>query len=192
MTSASRGGCRAAALTLLLAGLPAGCAPADRDQLAKEVLAADPSFAGVLEKHHELANRIDTYQRELALKRSTVDQTIKQMRQDLAASAEAVRSRSAETKAKMEPDRRRIADALRASAGELRARQAQRAAVGRELARLKKSLSRSGETALSPEQSGADPRLQDLLRDADRIDQEVALIKRHGRLLKIKLLLIQF
>ena len=85
--SAPGGGTAAAALTLLLAGLMPGCAPADRDQWTKEVLAADPSFAGVLEKHRELANRIDTYQRELALKRTTVDQTIKQMRQDLAASA---------------------------------------------------------------------------------------------------------
>ena len=192
MTRAPGGGTAAAALALLLAGLTSGCAPTDRDQLAKEVLAADPAFAGVLEKHRELANRIDTYQRELTLKQTTVDQTIKQLRQDLAASTEAVRIHTADTKAKMEPDRRQVTGALRAAAAELRERQTQRAAVGRAIAQLKKSLNSSSAALTSEERSRQEARVQEMLGDADRVDQEIALIKGHIRLLKIKLLLIQF
>ena len=82
----------AAALLLAAAGFT-GCERADHDALAGEVLAADPEFSSVLDKHEEIINRIETYQRELELKRTTVDQTIAQMRQDLAASTESVRDR---------------------------------------------------------------------------------------------------
>ncbi len=178
-------------LTALASGLlVAGCAPVDRDELTKEVLATDSSFASVLEKHRELANRIETYERELALKRNTVEPTIKQMRQDLAASAEAVRAKSAETKAKMDPDRRRLIEALAEAKGELKATQAQRAAIGRAISQLRKSLKSSSEAWTDQERDRQDAHVEDMLRDAVRIDREMAAIKAHVRLLKIKLLLI--
>ena len=171
--------------------LGAGCAPVNRDELAKEALAADPSFASVLEKRRELANRIETYERELALKRGTVEQTITQMRQDLAASADAVRAKSAETKAKMDPDRRRLTDSLNAAVKELRAEQAQRAAIGRAISQLRKSLKSASEAWTAEERARQDARVDEMLRDAARIDHELAAIKAHVRLLKIKLLLMK-
>ena len=180
-------------LAALASGLlAAGCAPVNRDELTKEALAADPSFASVLEKHRELVNRIETYERELALKRNTAEQAIKQMRQDLAVSAEAVRAKSAETKAKMEPDRRRFIDALAQSEGELKAKQAQRAAIGRAISQLRKSLKSSREAWTDTERARQDTHVEEMLRDAARIDREMAAIKTHVRLLKIKLLLIAF
>ena len=179
-------------LATLASGLiAAGCAPVNRDELAKEALAADPSFASVLEKHRELASRTETYERELTLKRSTVEQTIKQMRQDLAASAEAVRAKSAETKARMDPDRRRLTDSLDAAGKELRAKEAQRAAIGRAISQLRKSLKSSSEAWTAEERARQDAHVEEMLRDAARIDYELAAIKAHVRLLKIKLLLIK-
>lgn len=176
----------------LLVGLAAaGCAPVNRDELDKEVLATDPAFAFVLEKRRELANRIDTYARELALKRNTVEQTIKQLRRDLAASADAVRTRTAETKAKMDPDRRRLLRALGEAGEELQAKRAQRAAVGRAISQLRKSLQSSGEAWTDTERERQNAHVEEMLGDAARIDQEMAAIKAHVRLLKIKLLLIK-
>ena len=178
---------------VLLVGLAAaGCAPpADRDELAKEALAADPSFAAVLEKHRELASRIETYERELALKRSTVEQTVKQLRQDLAASADAVRARTAETQAKMDPDRKRLLQALNAAGEELKIAQARRAAIGRAISQLRKSLKSSSQAWTDEERTRQDAHVDEMLRDAARIDHEMAAIKIHVRLLKIKLLLIK-
>lgn len=180
-------------LMALASGLiVAGCAPVNRDELAKEALAADPSFASVLEKRQELANRIETYERELALKRGTVEQAIKQMRQDLAASAKAVRAKSAETKARMDPDRRRLIEALAAAGGELKATQARRTAIGRAISQVRKSLKSSSEAWTDEERARQDAHVEEMLRDAARIDHEMAAIKAHARLLKIKLLLITF
>ena len=174
----------------LLSLCVAGCAPPDPDELAKEVLATDPSFASVLEKRQELANRIDTYQRELALKRSTVEQTIQQMRQDLVASADAVRAKTEETKAKMEPYRKPLTKALAEAREELRAKQAQRAAIGRSISQLRKSLKRSSAASTDEERALQEVHADDMWRDAARIDQEMTAIKSYVRHLKIKLLLI--
>jgi hypothetical protein len=121
-----------------------------------------------------------------------VEQAIKQMRQDLAASAKAVRAKSAETKARMDPDRRRLIEALAAAGGELKATQAQRAAIGRAISQLRKSLKSSSAGWTDEERARQDAHVEEILRDAARIDHEMATIKAHVRLLKIKLLLIRF
>ena len=93
---------------ILIAASLAGCAPIDRDKLTKEVVAKDPEFGAVLEKRKELASRIETYNRELAVRKSEVEKKIAQLRRDLVESSASVRSRSSEVKKRMEPDRLRI------------------------------------------------------------------------------------
>ncbi len=61
-------------ITLLVG---AGCGPpASREELTKQVLKVDSEFTSVLDKHRELSNRIETYERELALKRSHHDYSL--------------------------------------------------------------------------------------------------------------------
>src|SRR5262245_60128962 len=103
-------------LLLCLAALGAGsCQPANREELTKEVLAADPKFDSVLEHDRELVNRIDTYEQELALKRRTVDDSITQLKKDLTATEAAVTAKIEETKKKIDPDRVAQEEALTAS-----------------------------------------------------------------------------
>jgi chromosome segregation ATPase len=168
--------------------LTAGCVvPINRDAVSKEVLDADPSFHSVLEKHRDLKRRIETLQRELSLKRSTVNQTIEQLREDLKASVAAVRAKTRETRAKIDPDRQRLAHALREGAAELKSKQLERAVVGRAMSQLKKS-QRAGESAAgAPRDAQRD--LESMAADAERLDHELAALREHIRLLKLKLLL---
>ena len=184
---------RAAGLAaVFVAGIVlAGCAPANRDELAKEVLAADPSFAAVLERRRELANRIDTYERELALKRSTVDQTVNQLREDLAASTKAVRAKTQETRAKLDPDRRRLTQALAGAGEALKAKQLERAAIGHSISQLRKSLENSNVAWTDEERARQAASVDEMVRDATRVDYELDALKAHMRLLKIKLLLVK-
>ena len=171
--------------------MTAGCAPAGREGLTKEVLKADPEFSSVLEKYRELANRIDTFERELSLKRSTVEQTIKQMRKDLAATAATVRSKTDELKKRIEPDRQRLELALSMAGEELKTKRAQRASLGRSVTQLKKAVKTASAAWTEEERSRQEAQIQEMLRDASRLDQELAAMKEHIRLLKIKLLLIK-
>ena len=168
-----------------------GCSPVNREELTNEVLTADPTFASVLDKHRELANRIETYERELALKRGTVEQTIAQMRKDLAASAATVRNKTAETKKRMEPDRERVERALSLAGEELRAKQIQRASLGRSMSQLRKALHNARAVWTEAERSRQEAQIDEMRRDDARLDQEMAAMKAHMRLLKIKLLLIK-
>ncbi len=168
-----------------------GCTSARREDLVKEVVSADPAFAEVLDKHRELSNRLQTYQRELALKRTTIEQHIAQLRRDLATAAANVRTKTAETKKRMEPDRKRLTDALDNASDELRNRQTARAAVGRSIAQLRKTLKASDANTTAQERTARDAQLSEMVRDAARIDHETATLKEHVRLLKIKLLLIK-
>ena len=170
----------------------AGCTqPANREALAKEAVKADPSFAAVLDKHRELTNRVDTYERELALKRSTVERTIAQMRKDLADAEASVRTKVVETKKKIEPDRERLELTLSMAGEELRTKHIQRASLGRSIAQLKKSGQRREAAWTAQERARQERQLQEMLRDASRLDQESATLKEHVRLLKIKLFLIK-
>ena len=172
-----------AALLLFVASM-AGCAPpVNREKLSKEVVSKDPDFGAVLEKRQELSNRIQTYQRELEVRRSTAEKSITQLRKDLADTAASVRIKIDEVKKRIEPDRKRIELALAMAGEELKAKRAQRASLGNQISQLKKSVQTGA--------AGQDARLNDMLHDAGRLDQEMASLKEHVRLLKIKLLLIK-
>lgn len=177
----------AALLCLVLAG----CAQSSREQLAKEVLKADPNFSAVLEKHRELANRLETYERELTLKRTTVERSIAQLRKDLADAAANVKVKALDAKRKLEPERERLVLALAMASEELRAKRLQRASLGRGIAKLKKALGSAKDIWTKDERARQDTQIQEMLRDAARLDQEMAALKQHVRLLKIKLLLIR-
>ncbi len=178
---------RRGVFALLLAGAMAGCAPANRDDLTKEVLRADPEFVSVLEKHKQLASRIETYQRELALKRSTVERNIAQLRKDLVSTVSSVRVKTADVKKKMEPDQKRLEGELTQAVTELREKQSQRASLGRQIAQHRKTL----KTSLASDHLRQEAQLAEMLGDATRLDLELTTIKEHIRLLKVKLLLIK-
>ncbi len=177
-------------IVLLLFGM-AGCAPANREELAKQVLAIDPEFNAVLEKYRDLSSRIETYQRELALKRSTTERAIAQMRKDLAVTAASVRAKTAEVKKRMEPDQKRLQLALSMSSEELQAKRLQRASLGRSIAQLKKALTSKDATWTDQERARQQAQLDEMLRDTARFDKEMQVLKEHLRILKIKLLLIK-
>jgi hypothetical protein len=176
---------------ILLAIGAASCAPAKRDDLVKEVLKADPEFSSVLEKHRELNSRMETAKRELELKRTTIERSIAQLRKDLAAAATSTRAKTSEITKRMEPDQQRLTMALSLSSDELRAKRIQRASLGRSIAQLRKSLSRQDSPETPQERTRQQAQLDEMLRDAARLDGEMTGLKQHVRLLKIKLLLIK-
>ncbi|MBI3331302.1 MAG: hypothetical protein HYZ96_04225 [Candidatus Omnitrophica bacterium] len=176
---------------LIVLGWVGGCAPADREQLIHEVLKVDPSFARVLDHHRELANRIETYRQELALKRKTVEEGIAHLRKDLAAAATSVRSKTLEAKKRLQPEREQLTLRLSLASEELRAKRAQRASVGRSIAQLGKSLGQQDGGLTPQERSRQQAQLDELARDTARLDQELAALREHTRLLRIKLLLIK-
>jgi len=178
-------------VVVLLAVGAASCAPAKRDDLVKEVLKADPEFSSVLEKHRELNSRIETANRELELKRTTIERNIAQLRKDLAAAAASARAKMAEIKKRIEPDQQRLTMALSLSSDELRAKRIQRASLGRSIAQLRKSLNRQDSPGTPEERTRQQAQLDEMLKDAARLDGEMTGLKQHVRLLKIKLLLIK-
>ena len=179
-------------LPLLLAFLWAsGCAPANREELVKEVLKTDPEFSSVLDKHQQLASRIETLQKELELKRTTIQQSIKQLQKELATAAEHVKLKTADVKKRMEPDRQRLGLALSMAVNELREKREQRAQLGRSLAELKKASKNPHAEWTEKERTHHERQMDEMLQDAKRFDQEMAQLKEHLRLLKIKLLLIK-
>ena len=180
-------------LLLVLTGLmPGGCAPANREELTKEVLTADPQFDKVLDRYREVTNRIDTFEQELALKRQTVDESVAQLKKDLAATEASVKAKIEDAKKKIEPERLAQEQALQTAAQELRAKQVQRAALGKSMAQLAKLL-KSKDAPLAPEAREREGvRMADMTKDANRLDLEMAALKTHMRLLKIKILLLKF
>lgn len=169
-----------------------GFAPANRGALEKDVLKADPSFISVLEKHRELGSRLQTYERELELKRSDVEAQIGQLRKGLSAAAKSAHGKVAQTKALMNPDRERLRLALTMAGEQLRATQLQRASIGRSIAQLRKTLKQEDAAFSSQDRARQAAQLDELLRDAKRLDVEIVSMKEHVRLLKVKLLLIKF
>lgn len=170
----------------------AGCAPVNREELARRVVAADPEFAAVLDKRETLEGRISTEEKKLELVRETIQQEIAQKKKELAEKAGAVRKKIAEIKTQMQPDLDRLTAALAQASADLRAQQTQRAAIGREVAQLKKALKAAG-AAWGPEQRTLqETQIAERLRDAQRIDHDIASLKDHIKLLKTKLLLVRF
>ncbi|MBI1991745.1 MAG: hypothetical protein HYS71_00700, partial [Candidatus Omnitrophica bacterium] len=103
-----------------------------------------------------------------------------------------VKGKVAEVKRQMEPERRRLQLELSMANEELYAKRFQRASLGRSIAQLRKA--EKTVQAAGTEQARArrqNAQLDELQRDAHRLDQEIAVIKGHLRLLKIKILLIR-
>jgi len=178
--------------TLLCLGVVgAGCSPTNREQLAKDVLKADPDFGSVLEKHRELASRIETYERELALKRTSIEQKIMQMRKDLATATTGVKTKIDETKKQMAPDYARLTLELSMTGEELQLHRAQRASLGRSIAQLRKQAKAPRAEWTAQERAKQQAQIDEMLRDAQRLYHEMDALKQHARLLQIKLLLIK-
>ena len=178
-------------LAVLIAYGVVGCAPSSREQLVKEVLNTDPTFASTLKAHQELANQIETYQRELTLKRSTVERAIAELRKDLAGAVSSVRNKTAEAKKQLEPERKRLELALAMAGEDLRAKQSQRASLGRSMSQLRKAVQTARTVWTEAERASQEAQIQEMLRDASRLDRELAALRAHMRLLKVKLLLIR-
>ncbi|MBI2094193.1 MAG: hypothetical protein HYT88_05655 [Candidatus Omnitrophica bacterium] len=174
---------------LFLLFLTAGCSPpVSREQLLNEVTHQDPKFARVLERHQELLSRIATYEKELTLKRETVEHAIAQMRKDLEAAAASVKARIAEAKKQLEPQRQQLNAALAMASGELRVKRLQRSSFGRSIAQLRKAIQASqgsDEARLNQTQ------LDEMMQDARQIDIEIRSLREHIRLLRLKLYLIR-
>ena len=183
---------RSAALGMALLWA-AGCGrpPANREQLIAEVLKADPDFSWALDKHRAISNRIDTYERELALKRTTIEQNIAKMRKDLMSATADVKSKTAELKKQLNPDRQRLEHALAMAGEELHTKRFQRASLGRRIAQLRKSATSAQNTWTDEERAKQEGEIKEALKDAERLDREIAGIKEHLRLLKVKILLLR-
>ena len=67
----------------------------------------------------------------------------------------------------------------------------ERAAIGRSIGQLRKSLTSSSVAWTDEERTRQAASADEMVRDAARIDHELATLKAHVRLLKIKLLLIK-
>lgn len=178
-----------AAVLVVACGVVTGCAPANREQLAKEVLKVDPEFKTVLEKRRGLSNRIETYEKELTLGRTDIEQKITRLKQDLAAATSKARLKITEVKRQMDPDRQRLAMALTSASEELKMKRAQRASLGRQMTQLRKTSKVPSLTA--QDRARYEQQLAGIQKDAGRVDQELSALKQHVRLLKIKLLLIK-
>jgi len=170
--------------------LPLGCAPVDRPQLVEDVLNADPAFRAVLQKRDEYASRIETLEREVALKRETVKRSIAQMRQELTESMKTVKERKAHFRKMLEPDRERHELALAVAGEEVRAKTSQLTSVKRAIAASRKALD-GAEGWSAEEQRRQEAQLRETERDGERLTDEIAALKEHLRLLKVKLLLIR-
>ena len=177
----------------MVAGWTAGCGPpANREDLVKEVLKADPDFTAPLEKHDDYARRIKVHEQELEVTRTTIERKIAQLRKDLTTAVSSTDAKIADVKKKMEPDRQRLQLALSEAAQELSAKRIQRASLGRSIAELRKATRNPNVQWTAKERMRQDEKIEEMTRDAARLDQEMAALKAHVRLLKIKLLLIKF
>ena len=177
--------------SLSFAWLTRSCAPVDPQKLTKEVLKVDPDFGITLDKYRSINNRVATYQRELELKRSTVERQIAQLRQELEHTAEMVKKKTAETKARIRPDQERLELALSMANEQLGLKRVQRAAIGRSMAKLRKTLASPKGAWSAEERAEYQRQLDDMSRDIVRLDQELKALNEHIRLLKIKVLLLK-
>ena len=180
----------AAALALTVAN--AGCALfVDEEEIRKEILEADSSFGEVLERRDTYAGQIETAQREFALKRATVQRAIEKLREDLAESQRKVQGRKEHYSELMEPDNRKLEFAVSMAKEELRGKRVQRSSIGRSMTRLKKSLEEADATWSKQERERQQAKLEEMLKDAERLDQEMDALSEHVRLLKLKLRLLK-
>ena len=167
-----------------------GCTPLKREDLVNQVLGEDPGFTQVLDKHRELATRIETCERELDVKRKAVERKIKQLRQELAEATAVARHKIAEVKRLIEPDRKRIEQALSEASVKLHTAQTQRVALAHSISKLRQTLDDKQINGTPQARAEQNTQLEEMLRDAKRLDQEISDLKEHVRRLKMKFLLI--
>ncbi len=178
-------------LIVLSVGI-AGCGPpANPEKLREEVLKADPLFADTLAKRDDLANRIALFQRELDLKQSQAEQKIAQLRKDLADVRQQVTDKTEKVKTLLKPDRERLDLAQSLAVADRRAKHSQRASIGHAISQLRKALKQTAPPWTETERARMTKELDAHLQEAQRLDQEIALLNEHIRLLKIKRILLR-
>ncbi len=171
-----------------------GCGPPPNpERLRQEVLEIDPAFSWSLEKHDELANRIGLVERNLALKRSQIERQIAQLRKDLDDASAKARQDIQRIKLIIQPEVQRVELTFAMAVEERKAKRGQRASVGRSISQLRKSLKEGPNTPqwTPAERARLEGELGELLAEAKRLDQELAALNEHVRLLKIKRLLLK-
>ncbi len=179
---------------LVLGGLwlASGCGPpVNPERLREEILKVDPGFSGTLQKHDELADRIAQFDHELELKRAKVEQKIAELRKDLQETEKQVAEKIQKTKALIKPEDQRLDLAIAQAVDERKVKRTQRSVVGGSISRLRKSLKQT-----APEWGEADrvrmqTELDELLKETQRLDQEVTDLNEHIRLLKVKKILLR-
>jgi|GEM_PF-1415356 len=159
--------------------------PVDTKALRQEVLKSDPAFAAALNKHDELASRIEVLERELDLKRTQVEDQIARSRAELREATEETTRRTKEIKALLDPEAERLELALSTAREELKAKQRQRANLGRAISSLRKSIKGDSQPA-GKERAPLDQELAEHLREMERLDQELAAMQQHIALLENK------
>ena len=165
----------------------AGCGPPTNPQvLRQEILAADPEFKSSLMKRDEVADRITVLRRELELKRQETENQIAKVRQDLKTMTDRVNQKIDREKKLLDPDFNHLELASGMASEELRAKRQQRASLGRSISQLRKALKQGGPQWSAKERAQRDRELSELIEEATRIDQELAALGAHIRLLKMK------
>ena len=159
--------------------------PVDLKALRHDVLKTDPAFAAALNKHDELASRIEVLERELDLKRTQVEDQIARLRAELREATEDTTRRTKEIKSQLDPEVERLELALTTARDELKDRQRQRANLGRVISSLRKSI-KGGTQPAGKERAQLDQELGEHLREMERLDQELAAMNQHIALLENK------
>ena len=181
-------GMRASLIVAVLAPfLIGGCDQfQNQEQLRQEVLSADPQFARVLEKRDQLADRVTLLQREFAVKKGQIEQQITKLRDELAQARRQVDQKIRQSNSQLDADRQRLTLALSMAQEEFKAKQQQRASLGRSISRLRKALKAPGSAWTSDDHTKMGLELAQLLEEAARLDQELQGLRSHLRLLKHK------
>lgn len=178
----------------LIAGLLPGCGTRVSEAVRQEVVKADPQFAKALEQRDELAGRIMLLERELALKKTQIDQQIAKLRKEFAETRLQVRQKVEQTKDLLKPEQERVRFALAMATEELKAKRSQRASVGRSISQIRKTLQGQPQAAAwnNHDRARLETELQELLRETKRLDGEIDGLTKHLRLLKAKQALLRF
>lgn len=148
-------------------------------------MAADPAFKAPLMKRDAVADRLVVLKRELALKRQEAENQISKIRQDLKGATDRVNQKIEREKSLLAPDLKELTLASDMASEEMRRKRQQRASLGRSVSRLRKDL-KQNKDASSEDRAQRERELAELVEEAKRIDQELAALSAHIRLLKMK------
>lgn len=180
------------AIVLLGVSLSVGCSNTEeaRQEMTRTVLEADPAFNTVLEEYQRITNQMQAFERQWELKERLVAEKVDDLKQQLEQDRETVRERQNELTKEIEPERQALRELHARTSEELRQSQLQRSTLGRSIAKLRKAVKLAGEAWPVAERERQDEQLAQMLRDANRIDQEIELYKQAITLLEAKLHLI--